>query len=434
VWDGLQAGACGLRKSSRLDLSGFACTLAGEIKDENGREFSAKDYVPKSYRKAVKVMARDTEIAVACAKLAVDDAGWITRGHEGGTPTYPGGRVGCHIGAGLIAAETLEVTSALATSTNGGVFDTKLWGTMRDGTTGAGSIGMDNLQPLWMLKYLPNMLACHVTIIHGCEGPSNTITCAEASGLLSIGESARVIERGAADACFSGSCESKVLLMGALRTELAGRSGRFPEDTDPAHAVRPFDPTSPGTVTGEGGGILCLEELEAAKARGAAIYAIVQGFGAAHSRRGCIRHAHDARRPTVNDGLVLAIRAALKDADTRAEEIDAIVPQGCGQPALDAMELGALREVFGDVLSTIEIITTSPQLGDCAAGCGGVLACVASMTMRSQTLPARLGARSVTGLLAHRREATAHSFSRILVCSGSMTGQNAALVLGKAVR
>src|SRR5690606_630761 len=221
---------------TRFDASGFGCSLGGEIRD-----FSARDYVPKGYRKAVKVMARDTEIAVGAAKLAVEDAGLVTRGvlaDGDATPTtYPAGRMGCQIGAGLIAAEVDELAAALVTARreDGGV-DMKAWG----GPHGGGGGGMENLTPLWLLKYLPNMLACHVTIIHGAEGPSNTITCAEASGLLSIGESMRVIERGAADACFSGGAESKINPMGLLRIDLAGRLAKSGCETDRSRIVRPY--------------------------------------------------------------------------------------------------------------------------------------------------------------------------------------------------
>ena len=208
-WDGLIAGRSSIGPIEGFDAAGFPCRLAAEVTG-----FRARDHVPKSYRKATKVMARDIELAVGAADAAVRDAGLVTRGLEDGEPTYPGPRIGCNIGAGLIATETDELTSALATATDeSGRFDLGIWGRS----------GMNNLQPLWMLKYLPNMLACHVTIIHGAEGPSNTITCAEASGLLSLGESARVIERGSADMCLAGGTESKVCPMGLVRIGLAGR-------------------------------------------------------------------------------------------------------------------------------------------------------------------------------------------------------------------
>ena len=222
LWNGLLAGTSALGPITRFDASGFHCRLAGEVKD-----FSAKDHVPKHYRKAVKIMARDIELAVAAAKEAAEDAGLITRANlpEGGTgeTTFLSERFGCHIGAALIAADTQELTSAMTTAVRAagdrnsgdssmGGFSLNAWGT-EDG----GEEGMNNLTPLWLLKYLPNMLASHVTIIHGAEGPSNTITCNEASGLLSISESLRVIQRGAADICFSGGAESNVNFMRLIR-------------------------------------------------------------------------------------------------------------------------------------------------------------------------------------------------------------------------
>src|SRR5690606_15661492 len=117
----------------------------------------------------------------------------------------------------LIAADLDELTMALNESRKeDGSFDIHHWG----------AEGMRNLTPLWLLKYLPNMLACHVTIIHDVRGPSNTITCAEASGGLSFGESLRVIQRGAADACFCGGAESKVNPMTFYRQVLTGRLTR----------------------------------------------------------------------------------------------------------------------------------------------------------------------------------------------------------------
>ena len=274
LWEGVCAGKSAIGPITRFDPAGYPCKLGSELKN-----FSAKDYVPKGYKKAVKVMVRDTELAVAAAKCAAEDAGLVTKAHavEGAesnpSTTYPSERVGCHIGAGLICAETQEISSAMVTArvasptpeqmekTNG--LTLKAWGVVPP----EGGRGMENLQPLWMLKYLPNMLACHVTIIHGAEGPSNTITCAEASALLSIGESFRVIRRGAADACLSGGAESKLNLMGMLRLELAGRLAATGDSKDHS-SVRPYDPDALGTLPGEAGGLLVLEESGWAQRRG----------------------------------------------------------------------------------------------------------------------------------------------------------------------
>lgn len=422
-WRAILEGRCGLGPATRFDSSGFPCPIVGEIRD-----FVAKDYVPKGYRKAVKVMARDTEIAVAAAKLAVDDAGFITRASETAVaPTYPRERLACHIGAGLIAAETEELASAMVTSRPpeaalsgpGAGWTTRAWGTISDPDEALAEQamgGMGNLQPLWMLKYLPNMPACHVSIVHGAEGPSNTLTCGEASGLLCIGESARVIERSAADAGFAGSAESKVSLMGIARLAVMGRLATFPLAADPATALRPYSPSSTGTVPGEGGGILVLETFDSAQARGAKVYAQIAGFGNAQSGPRAIPPfstvVGEERAPRVNDGLRRAILAALADAGVSAATIDAVVPQACGIPAFDAGEDGALRAIFGD--RAVPRVMLAPLLGDCIAGNGGLQAAIGSMMVHQGRIPGSPGAGRC---------------QTVLVCSSSQGGQNAALVL-----
>ncbi|HLO41497.1 MAG TPA: beta-ketoacyl synthase N-terminal-like domain-containing protein [Phycisphaerales bacterium] len=430
LFDGLVAGRTGVGPITRFDPGGFECRLAGEVKD-----FSAKDRVPKSYRKAVKVMARDIELAVGAAKFAVEDAGIATRGMvtEGQAPatTYPAERVGCHIGAGLIAAETDELSAALVTARAGaeGEFSLKSWGTATgaDGAPGAGA--MNNLPPLWMLKYLPNMLACHVTIIHGCEGPSNTITCAEASGLLSIGESLRVIERDDADLCFSGGAESKVNLMGMLRMHFAGRLAPTGDSSDPTEFVKPFDPASAGSVVGEGGGILLLEEYEKARARGAKMHAEVVGFGAAHSQPIDWASGIPSTPVAVDEGLQYAIENALGDAGLAPGDIDAIVPHGAGVRWMDTAEQGALAKVFGDRLAEIPVVAVTPNIGSCNAGMGGILAVVAAMCISRQQLPAQLNAGNPSGLRAGARGAEQRPLKHVLACCGSLGGQNAAVIL-----
>jgi len=429
LWEGLVEGRSGLRPITAFDPSGFRSRLGGEVEG-----FSAREFVPKHYRKAVKVMARDTELAVGAALLAAEDAGLSTRaaGDDALAPTYPGERVGCQIGAGLIAAETSELAFAASTAVDEhGRFSTRLWGTVAE-AGGAG--GMDNLQPLWMLKYLPNMLACHVTIVHGCEGPSNTITCAEASGLLSLGESLRVIQRGAADACFSGGAESKLNLMGMIRLDLAGRLAETGDAREGAAFVRPFDPAAPGSLLGEGGGVLILEEASCARARGARVYAEVVGFGAAHAPPPypvLDPDACDGESPS--DGLRWAIGAALDEAGVGPDEIDAVVPTGAGVRDADEVEAAALRGTFGPRLERIPLVTIRPNIGDCQAGNGALQAAAAAMCLAEQRLPARLhhGAPD-SGLDAGAAPARPARLGHILVCTTSLGGQNAAIVLRAA--
>lgn len=416
LWEGLVDGRSSLGPIERFDARGFRSRLAGEVTG-----FSARDYVPRSYRKAVKVMARDIQLAVGAASLAVRDADLRTRVDDGETPTYEGSRLGCQIGAGLIAAEADELSMALATAVDeqSGRFSLRAWG----------ESGMNNLQPLWLLKYLPNMLSCHVTILHGATGPSNTITCAEASGLLSMGESLRVIQRGDADACFSGGAESKINLMGLLRLDLAGRLAATGEEEEGWRFVRPYDPDAPGQLIGEAGAIAILESGESARARGARVYAEVVGFGAGHSSPPSIPPLPEPEADAVEDGLVVAIESALREAGIGAEAIDVIVPHAASIRAVDAREAGALRSVFGSRLARIPIVTTVPNVGESMAGQGGILAAAGAKCLHEQRLPARLHDGRSPGLDAGPTPSREATLGYALVCTGSLGGQNAALVL-----
>jgi 3-oxoacyl-[acyl-carrier-protein] synthase II len=423
LWNGLCEGKVALGLGTNLDAAGFRSRLVGEVP-----EFRAQDFVPKSYRKAVKVMARDIELAVAAAKLAVEDAGLVTRGMLEAAPdatqTYPSERMGCHIGAGLIAAETDEMCAAMATarSAPGSIeLDMHKWG--GSSQEGAAGTGMEQLTPLWLLKYLPNMLACHVTIVHGCEGPSNTITCAEASGLLCVGESTRVIERGAADLCFSGGLESKLNPMGMLRLDLAGFTAPTEAETDASRFARAYDPEARGCLLGEGGGVIILENEATARARGAKIYAEVAGVGGGASDRAYAQGEDD-------EGMYNAVQNALDDAGIGADRIDAIVPLGSGIPALDRAEFGAMKRTFGDRLKDIPLVLVTPNVGMCVAGAGALQVAAGAGCLHQQKLPARVQAgRPRAGVQAGPAGVRSAALDYVLAFTGSLGGQNAAVVL-----
>jgi 3-oxoacyl-[acyl-carrier-protein] synthase II len=418
LWAALVEGRSGIAPITRFDASGFGCPFAAEVSAET---FNPRQWVPKSYRKAAKVMSRDIELAVGAAAAAIAEAGLTTRGTDpDAAPTLPPARVGCHIGAGLIAADVDELTAALVSSVgDDGAFSLARWG----------EAGMQNLTPLWMLKYLPNMLACHVTIIHDCQGPSNTITCAEASSGLSIGESMRVIERGDADCCLSGGAESKLNPMGLLRQEFAGRVAAASADVDPATIVRPFADDAAGSVVGEGGGILVLEAESSAHARGVRIHAEIAGFGAAHAA------AFDGAGMDLDpagEEISAAIEAALEDAGVPASQVDAIAPYGSGIAAVDAVERAGLTRVFADRIASIPLITTVPNVGNCAAGAGAIPLAVAAQCLTAQRLPARLNAGRVSGLDAGAAPSREAALKTILAISIGMGGQVAAVLLRRA--
>jgi 3-oxoacyl-[acyl-carrier-protein] synthase II len=416
LWQALNDGRSGARLCDTFDLSGFPCPFVAQLP---AGQLDIKQFVPKHYRKATKVMARDIELAVAAAFEAVKDAGLVTKSHEpaDGKVSLPPHRVGCHIGAGLIAAEENELTAAFATSrTAEGEIDLAAFG----------STGIEHITPLWMLKYLPNMLASHVSIIHDCQGPSNTITCGEASSLLSIGESMRVIGRDSAACCLSGGAESKVNLMGVLRQHYAGRMAEAAASDDASKIVRPFAEDAGGGVAGEGGGVLVLEEMESARARGARVDIELAGFGASQSwcedTIGVCAEADGA-------GIAQAIESALEEAGVKPQAVDALVPFGCGVRDIDAGEAAGLRRVFGERLAGVPMVTLAPAVGNCGAGFGALAASAAVRCLREQRLPARINGGRVGGVDAGPVAARAATLKTIVVVTPSLGGQNAAIVL-----
>ena len=412
LWEAMVEGRCAIKRIEQFDPEGFDCKVAAELARD---QFNVRDVVPRSYRKATKVMCRDTELAVGAAAAAVADAG--LNGNGEGERVIPPQRLGCHIGAGLICADVDELAAALWTSRKeSGDFDLKHWG----------HTGMTNLTPLWMLKYLPNMPACHVTIIHECQGPSNTITCCEASSGLSIGESMRVIERGAADACLSGGAESKVNPMSMVRQTFAGRLAPTSGDQDPATVVRPFDPGATGTVIGEGGGLIVVEAAEIAEQRGREPYAEIAGLASTQS------YCPDTVGLDLDPdgmGIADAMELALERAGASPDDIDAVVPLGLSIPSVDRAEAAAIKRVFGSRAAEVPLVTIIPNTGNCNAGAGAVAVAVAANALKTQTLPARLNTEEVDGLDAAACPSRDAKLDWILVSQVAQGGQNVSLVL-----
>lgn len=414
-WESLQSGSHAISPIESFDARGFRVRAAGEVRD-----IKIRDFVPKSYRKATKVMARDTELAVIAAKAAADDAGLKTRGSEDsdeGFEIQPD-RVGCQIGAGLIAAETEELARAVVTSQDDeGRFSMRKWGTENEGES-----GMNNLPPLWLLKYLPNMLACHVTIIHGLEGPSNTIMGAEASALLSIGESARVIERGSAEMCFTGGAESRINPLGLIRWDYAGRLAPISIDDNPAEICKPYDSGSKGGLLGEAGGMLVIESESHAKNRGARAYARITGFGAAQTPRPYIPGSSALRtHDNIERGLSASMTLAMREANKRPEEIDAVFALGLGQPVLDGMELGAIREALGNPATIPPIVSLAHRTGNTMAAHAGLLTAAGALCLKNQSLPA--------SSVVYGDPTRSSPLQTVIICSPSLGGQSGALVL-----
>ncbi|HZT79434.1 MAG TPA: beta-ketoacyl-[acyl-carrier-protein] synthase family protein [Gemmataceae bacterium] len=351
--EGLRSGRSGVRPIRLFDVSGLPVRIGAEVPD-----FDAKKFLKaREQKKALIMMARTIQLAVAAAQLAVDDSRLDPQQID---PT----RFGTEFGAGLIASELDEIAEASLVSANcqPGAVDLQKWGAQ----------GIDTIPPKWMLKYLPNMLACHVSIFHNAQGPNNTITENDVAGLLALGEAYRILARDQADIFLVGGAESRINPLSMVRQCLFDALSRRNEE--PEKACRPFDRRRDGFVLGEGGGVLILEELEHAKRRGARIYGEVVGFGASFDPPDP-KYGPDGRSGA---GLARAIRAALKEAGIGPEEIDHVNAHGLSAVASDAWEARGLQEVFGNLPEPVPVFAAKSYFGNVGAG-GSTLELAASL-------------------------------------------------------
>ena len=410
TWASLCAGRVGIGRITAFDPVGFSCQLAGQVP-----EYRIQNYVPKTFRKAVKLMSRDIELSVIAAGEAFAHAGLITKGIDPEKVNIDPQRVGINLGAGLISCDMVELAPAVAASVTNGAFDIRKWG--KD--------GLEQVTPLWLLKYLPNMLACHVGIIHDIQGPSNTITCAEAAGHLAIAEAAQTIARGASDVALAGGAEAKVNPIVMIRQCLIKRATTQNND-EPTRACRPFDAEAKGSVFGEAAGMVILENLEHAESRGAKIYAEVAGIGQSNS----INPAYEHLEPD-GKGLQIAIEKAMAEARIRPDELDLIIPHGTGIPADDLAEAKAIRAALGRAAAKVPVWPTKSMLSNTGAAAGAVDVIAAVCAMSEGKIPAARNCdKKAEGcdlnIVTEPREA---KIRYALSCSYSYGGQTAAIVL-----
>ena len=351
-WESLRAGRTGIRRISAFDASTLPSPLAGEIPD-----FDAKQYIDKKERKNLRVMARAIQMAVAAAQLAIDD-GRVDKSKL--DPT----RFGVEFGSGLLPSEPEELGVAAQVSSNCQGVDMNRWGEQ----------GLPVIPPLWMLKYLPNMLACHVSILHDAQGPSNSITESDVAGLLALGEAYRIIGRDQADFFLVGGSDSKVNPLSLVRQCLFQQLSLRSEA--PEQACRPFDRRRDGMVIGEGAGVLVLEELEHARRRSARIYGEVVGFGASFDR------ARDGA------GLARAVGSAMAEAGIGPEEVDHVNANGFSTLDADVWEAHGLQEVFGNCRPAV--LAAKSYFGSLGAASGTTELAASILGLKNGQVPATL--------------------------------------------
>jgi 3-oxoacyl-[acyl-carrier-protein] synthase II len=271
------------------------------------------------------------------------------------------------------------------------------------------------------------MLACHIGIIHDIQGPSNTITCAEVAGHLAIAEATEVIVRGAADIALAGGAEAKINPVLIMRQCLIKRATSQHND-DPEGACRPFDAGASGSVFGDGGGIVVLENLDNATKREAKIYAEVVGTSQSASINSVYEHIEPDGK-----GITIAIEKALARANISPGDIDLIIPHGTGILEDDLAEAKGIKTALGSETKRIHVWPTKSMLGNTGAACGGLDVIAAAYAIQNGQIPASKNCiTNATGCNLNIVKNEIKTDLRYVLCCGyTYGGQTAAIVLKK---
>jgi len=410
TWEGLREGRCGIGLIRAFDPVGFTCKIAGQV-----GQYDIRDYVPRSHRKATKLMSRDIELSVIAAAEALADGAVATRGTDPERINIDPERFAINLGAGLISCDLVELAPAVAAGARDGRFDIRKWG----------ADGLSLVTPLWLLKYLPNMLACHIGIIHDIQGPSNTVTCAEASGHIAIAEAAAIIERGDSDIALCGGVEAKVNPVVMIRQCLVGRATSRGND-NPESACRPFDAAATGAAFGEAAAMVLIEGLDHAEGRGARIYAEILGSGQSTNLNPVYEHLEPD-----GAGVRIAIEKALADAGIGPDDLDLVIPHGTGIPQDDLAEARGIEAVLGASTSQVPVWPTKSMVSNTGAAAGAVDVVAAARVVTDGVIPAaRNYERPIEGCrLNIVREPIETKVRHVLCCSYTYGGQTAAVVL-----
>jgi 3-oxoacyl-[acyl-carrier-protein] synthase II len=320
-WQALDSGTSGVGPLSYLPAGTAPVTIAAEVRD-----FDPGERIKP--RKALKVMSRDIQMAMVAAAQAVEHSGLaVAEGDAAGRAVHPE-RLGVELGCDLISTELVDLIPAYRHCMREGRFEFSRWGQ-----------ALSEIFPLWFLKYLPNMPACHVGITVDARGPNNTFSLGDVSSLTALGEAADTIRRGQADAMLAGGVGTRIKPIVFSRAHVGQLSHR---NDEPERACRPFDQDRDGTVNGEGAAVLVLEERTRAERRGARILGRVLG----HASRFRAPGDNGAARQSAVAG---AIRAALDDAGVAASDIGHVGAHGTGTTDEDPIEAQAVRSVLGEV-------------------------------------------------------------------------------------
>ena len=357
LWHALDNGQSGVKVLSAIPTDHFPADFGGECTEFTGNisNFGTLEKkLQRSIKKALRLMCREIQLGVAAAQLAIADAGLQPGSFD---PT----RFGTLFGSDYIITSPLDFIQGIQNCLEAsGKFDFENWA----------QAGIPKVEPLWLLKYLPNMPASHVAIFNDLRGPSNSLTVREASANLSVAEATTIIQRGSADIMISGSTGSRIHPLRTvhlvLQEQLADRNTEA-ADGDPAKACRPFDKDRCGMVLGEGAGVVILEELSSAQKRGAKILGEVIGYGSSSvaSRQG----VGDYKTAFSN-----VLQGALETSGLQPTDVGHVHAHGLSSPKCDREEAEAIKSIMGQT----PVTAAKSYMGNLGGG-SGMIEMISSM-------------------------------------------------------
>ncbi len=341
---GLKSGKSGIAPISLISYSAAPGNVGAEVKDLTDE--TAKTTWLKGQRKSFKVYSRDIQLGVLAAILGIEQSGLKVEelNHE---------RIGVEFGSNQMYSppENLQSGADAAADEN-----------LKFQFDRFGQTGLTAMEPLWLLKFLPNMPSCHISILADARGPSNSLTLAEASGNASIGEAIRIMRRNQADVMITGATGTRTVSIKAIHARLQDELADHPGDP-PETWSRPFDATRNGQVLGEGACSIILETETFAAARGATIYGSILGTGSS-----CVIDKQG--RPNFRLAFFNAAKAAFRDAGVTADDIGHVNAFGLSAVRCDAEEAAAIHDLFGARAEQIPVTAFKSQLGNSGAGSG----------------------------------------------------------------
>jgi 3-oxoacyl-[acyl-carrier-protein] synthase II len=343
VWNNLLAGKSGMAPISSFDTTGFSVTFAAEVKN-----FDPLDFVEK---KEARKMGRFIHFALAAAHEAIASSGLVI-GPENAE------RVGVHIGSGIGGFDVIEREHSA----------------MLKG-------GPRKISPFFIPAAIVNLAAGQVSIRYGAKGPNEATATACTTSAHSVGDAYRIIQRDDADVMIAGGAEAAITPMGV--GGFAAMRALSTRNDDPEHACRPFDKDRDGFVVGEGAGILILEELEHAKARGAEILAEIVGYGMSADA------FHITSMAPEGEGCLRAMGNALRNAKLQPSDVQYINAHATSTPLGDALETAAIKSLFGEAATSHKLLVSSTKsmTGHLLGGAGGLEAGITILALRNQIIP-----------------------------------------------